>query len=62
LISRQEFIDAYRHVFGGIVLDAATNQHRGEALSAWLRTVLSKVDALLGAMHDRLSKPTQVAK
>lgn len=59
-MTRQEFIEKYRHEFGGMVLDGATNQANGAALSLWLRNVLRKVDAILAAQYADLAPPEPV--
>ncbi len=53
-MTREAFIEKYRHVFGGMVLDAATAGLHGESLSLFVRSILRKVDAVLALQHADL--------
>ncbi len=60
-MTRQEFIERFRHVIGGMILDAATSGRSGEALSIRLRTTMDQIDRLLGQAFDSLQpKPAAV--
>ena len=53
-MTRTEFIERYRHMIGGMVLDGATVSRHGADLSIFLRTVMSRTDSLLGQAYDNL--------
>lgn len=61
-MTRQEFIEAWRHEIGGLILDAATRQSTGPELSLRLRHVLRHVDTLLGRIYADLSKEAPKAE
>ncbi len=54
-MTRDEFIDKFRHEIGGMVLDAATAHRTGAELAVSIRFVMKKIDATLGAAFDSLA-------
>lgn len=72
-MTREQFIEKWRHEFGGMILDAATAQRTGADLSVALRQVMRKIDSILGIQWDALqpkppalngtaAKPAEVKK
>lgn len=61
-MTRDAFIERYRHEIGGMILDAATAGLHGEALSVFTRNILRKVDAVLAKMHADFATPTNGQK
>ena len=55
--TKQEFIDRWKHILGGMILDGATSVRSGAELSQFLRTILDKVDGHLGLMWTELQPP-----
>ncbi len=53
-MTRQQFVEAYRHELGGMVLEGATAQPKGAELAMYVRGILRKVDAILGKQYDDL--------
>ncbi len=51
-MTRQEFIEKFRHEIGGLVLDAATSGKTGADMSMTLRHAMRKIDAMLGKAYD----------
>jgi hypothetical protein len=52
--ARQEFIDAWKHEWAGMVLDALTAQRTGADLGLFARHLIRKVDERIGKMWDDL--------
>ena len=59
-MSREEFIDKFRHEIGGMVLDAATAQRTGADLAMSIRFVMKRIDATLGAAFDLMQPPAPI--
>jgi hypothetical protein len=55
--SKRAYVDRWKHVLGGIVLDAATVNRAGAELSLWIRTVLPRIDSILAQQHDGFFPP-----
>ena len=55
-MTRSDFIAAHRHAIAGLVLDAATNRASGAELSLFMRTILARVDTLLGDAYDDVTR------
>lgn len=53
-MTKDEFLAKYRHDLAGRILEGVTAEYRGAQLGAWARTVLGRVDTLLGQIHDDL--------
>ncbi len=60
-MTQSEYLDKYRHCLAGMVLDAATQNARGEALSLFVRQILGKVDAMLMRQYVDLAPKSPVA-
>lgn len=59
MISRQAFIDAHKHELSGVLLEALMNRERqGGELALWVRLMMMKLDAKLGAIYDQLAPKT----
>lgn len=56
-MTRKEFVDGYRHRFGGLVLDALASGLHGPELSMRLRSVLQTIDTVLAEAYDKLIPP-----
>ncbi len=56
-MTRQQFVEAWRHEICGMILDSATADVRGAGLSILMRGLLRKVDTILGQQYDELTKP-----
>jgi capsid protein len=57
-MSRQQFIDCFKHELVGLVMDAATSGRTGADLGLFARLVCKQVDAKLGVMYDQLTRDT----
>lgn len=55
MLTREEFIEKWRHEVGGMILDGATLQATGAELGLFVRNILRKVDQRLGQMHHDLT-------
>lgn len=51
-MTKDEFLEKWRHELSGMILDAATSEHRGAALGLFAREIMKKVDRHLVAMHN----------
>lgn len=60
-MTREQFIDRWKHELAGLMLDAATTGMSGAALALWCRNVMKTLDARLGQMWDSL-QPKQESK
>lgn len=58
-MTRQEFIEKFRHQWDGIVLDACITHRTGAELSMWLRQMRGRIELGLGEMHDALVTPPE---
>jgi hypothetical protein len=56
-MTKEQFIERWRHEWGGMVVDAATNQRTGADLAMALRCLMQKIDKHLGRMYDDLKSP-----
>lgn len=54
-MSKEEFLDKWRHELSGMILEAATAEHKGAALGLFARDIMKKVDRQLVAMHNDFS-------
>lgn len=54
-MSKDDFVNEYRHKLGGMVLDAMTNNLHGRELSVRVRMILDDVDRILLEMFARLN-------
>jgi hypothetical protein len=55
MISKEAFIEQWRHELGGMILDGATANLTGAAMALWARNILKRVDLKLSQMYDALS-------
>lgn len=55
--TEQEFLDQFRHEWGGMILDAATSGLHGAELSLFTRQILRKVDTQIVKMYRALNPP-----
>ena len=60
-MTRDEFIEKFRHEIGGMVLDAATSGRTGAELSVSCRYIMRRIDAVLAAAFDSLHPPVKPA-
>lgn len=60
--AREDFINQFRHHFGGMVLDAATAQRTGAALAMSIRFVMKDIDKKLAEAFDMLVPPASDLK
>ena len=58
--TEQEFLDQFRHEWGGMILDAL-DARNGPALSTFTRQILRKVDAQIVKMYRALAQPAPLA-
>lgn len=58
-MTREQFIDAWRHELAGFVLDGATANRTGADLGLFARTIMQKIDQRLGRMYDQLNPPKE---
>jgi hypothetical protein len=56
-MTKQEFVDKWKHVLGGMVADAATRPSKGGELSMLLQGNFKKIEAYLSSMYDSLTRP-----
>lgn len=61
-MTKEEFVEEFRHEIGGMVLDAATAQRTGAELALSIRTVMRRIDAKLGQMYDALAPAPEQPK
>ncbi len=58
-MSKEDFINRWRHELAGEILDACTVQRTGADLGLFVRRVMQKIDARLGQMWQEFQpKPT----
>jgi hypothetical protein len=55
-VTREQFTAAHRDKIMGMICNALLNRQEGPELSLALRAAQAKVDALLGEMHEQLTK------
>ena len=53
-MTRQEFVERWKHQLAGMILDGATVARTGADLGLWCRSVMGKTDVLLARMYDDL--------
>lgn len=53
-MTRNDFVEKWRHEFGGMVLDAATRGSSGPELSIFVRGIMRQIDRKLAAAFDDL--------
>lgn len=53
-MSKDDFVDKYRHELAGLVVDAATSKRTGADLAMSLRFLMDKIDGKLGSMYADL--------
>jgi hypothetical protein len=58
-MSRQDFVNRYKHELAGFVVDAIATPRQGPELSLWLRSMMARIDAKLGAIYDEFNQPQQ---
>ncbi len=59
-MTRQQFVEAWRHELSGMILEGATARLEGAALGLYVRGILRKVDTVLGRQFDELAaKPAE---
>jgi hypothetical protein len=58
-VTKDEFIDKFRHELGGMVMDAMTPRDGAHA-AAFVRQILRKVDNKLIEMYGALAQPVAV--
>lgn len=57
-MTREEFLEKYRHRISGLVLDAMFGDRaQGGELSLRMRTVLKQIDALIIEMYREFPQP-----
>lgn len=56
---KEEFVEKFRHHFGGLVLDAATANRSGAELALSIRNVMKSIDKKLGEAFDMLTPPAK---
>jgi hypothetical protein len=65
-MSKQDFMEKFRHEWAGMVLDAATSGCRGAELAFAMRHTMQKIDRHLALMYDALvrseAQPTPTVK
>lgn len=59
-MTKQAFIDKYKHELAGLVADAAVTARSGAPLAEWLRRSMQQIDAKLGSIYDELTTPAEV--
>jgi hypothetical protein len=52
-MTRQEFVERFRHEISGMVLDAIKPRD-GAELAVFVRNIMRKVDAVVGQQYDAL--------
>ncbi len=55
-MTRQQFIERFRHEFAGFVLDAYSEQRKGADAALWLRGIMNKIDTKLAVAFDEATK------
>lgn len=58
-MSRQEFIDLYKHELFGVILDASHCRRSGSELSMFLTEMMRRTGTMLGEMYDDLNRQPQ---
>ena len=59
-MTRQDFVERFRHELGGMILDGVTrNLDPRPDFSVFIRSILRKVDAKLSEMYDVLQSAKQ---
>ncbi len=53
-MTREQFIERWKHQLAGLVLDGATVARTGADLGFFCRSVMSKTDTMLSRMYDDL--------
>jgi hypothetical protein len=53
-MTKDQFIEAWRHEISGIVVDASVTPRAGAPLAQWLRLMMKKTDKMLADMYDQL--------
>lgn len=60
-MTKQEFMEKFRHEWAGMVVDAATMGTSGAERALTLRFLMQKIDRHLSHMYDLLKPDTKVA-
>ena len=60
-MTRQEFVQRWRHELGGLVADAYAADAKGSELAIRMRYAFRRIDELLGQMHHELNAPVTPA-
>ena len=56
-MTKDQFIDHWRHHLAGMVLDAAMTSCNNDQRSLFLRGIFAKIDKALRQMHEHLQPP-----
>lgn len=54
-MTRQEFVEKWRHELAGMCLDAALAGRHEASLGLWARAMMQKLDKMLAQMYDEVS-------